>query len=140
MAARKYPYSDMEPKEESMLGINIDDVINVLISIRPQLIAIGVALVLALIVTVAVNRRTVASQAVRKLVHAETWIAAAIATIVAVSLMLFGPLSTMLSLVGGSAARLDESTIRRANDFAVQIERTRCTAAPVPAHSMTSTR
>lgn len=52
-----------------MLGINIDDVLAVIQSIRPQLIAVVVALVLAIAVTVAVNRKTVVSQSTRKLAH-----------------------------------------------------------------------
>ncbi|NMM94410.1 glycoside hydrolase family 3 N-terminal domain-containing protein [Bifidobacterium oedipodis] len=105
-----------------MLGINIADVINVIVSLRSQLIAIGVALAIALLVTIIINKRTVKEQSVRKLVHSETWIAAAVAVIVAVSMMLFGPLSTTLSLLSGGG-RLSEETMARANDMAVDIQR-----------------
>lgn len=54
-----------------MLSINWDDVINVIVSVMPMLIAIVVVLALAVILTVAVNRRTVKDTAVRKLVHAD---------------------------------------------------------------------
>ena len=46
-----------------MLGINWSDVMNVIMSVLPQLIVIGVVLVLAIIVTVAVNKKTVADTA-----------------------------------------------------------------------------
>ncbi|MBW3082784.1 beta-glucosidase [Bifidobacterium phasiani] len=105
-----------------MIGINIADVINVLASLRTQLIVIGVALGVALVVTAAVNRRTVADKAVRKLVHAEVWIAAAVAAIVAVSMMLFGPLSTTLSLLSGGG-QLSQQTMDRANELAGDIQR-----------------
>ncbi|NEG90416.1 glycoside hydrolase family 3 N-terminal domain-containing protein [Bifidobacterium aerophilum] len=105
-----------------MLEINMEDVVNVIASVRMQLIAVAVALVLALVLTIAVNRRTVRETSVRKLAHAQTWIVAVIAMIVAVSTMLFGPLNTMLSLLGGSDG-LSEETIARSKDLAVDIER-----------------
>ena len=42
-----------------MLDINWSDVVNVITSIAPYLIAIGIVLVVAIAVTVAVNKRTV---------------------------------------------------------------------------------
>ena len=73
-----------------MLGINIDDVLAVIQSIRPQLIAVVVALVLAIAVTVAVNRKTVVSQSTRKLAHSTVWVAAVAAITVCINLMLTG--------------------------------------------------
>lgn len=52
-----------------MLEINMDDVIAVVQSIQTELIAFTVFLVLAIVVTVAVNRRTVRNTAARKLTH-----------------------------------------------------------------------
>ena len=49
-----------------MLQINMADVMNVLGSLTPYLIAIGVLFVLALIITFAVNRKTVKEIATRK--------------------------------------------------------------------------
>ena len=105
-----------------MLGINIQDVISTLESVKTQLIAIAVVLVLAVVLTIAVNRRTVGEKAVRKLVHAQTWIVALIASVVAISTMLFGPLNTMLSLLSGSGS-LTQETIAQTEDLAVEIER-----------------
>lgn len=51
---------------ETILEINMDDVIAVVQSIQAGLIAIAVFLVLAIVVTVSVNRRTVQNTATRK--------------------------------------------------------------------------
>ncbi len=59
-----------------MLQINMADVMNVLGSLTPYLIAIGVLFVLALIITFAVNRKTVKEIATRKIIHSESWIVA----------------------------------------------------------------
>lgn len=74
-----------------MLDINWSDVVNVITSIAPYLIAIGIVLVVAIAVTVAVNKRTVKAVAVRKLAHSETWLMALVASVVAIMLMLYGP-------------------------------------------------
>lgn len=52
-----------------MLEINMDDVIAVIQSITPQLIAVAVALMLGIIVTIAINKKTVTNQGMRKLVR-----------------------------------------------------------------------
>ncbi|OZG67551.1 hypothetical protein [Bifidobacterium eulemuris] len=64
-----------------MLSINWSDVINVLTSVAPHLIAIGIALIIGIVVTVAVNTRTVRATSVRKLVHGETWLAVLVAVV-----------------------------------------------------------
>lgn len=105
-----------------MLDINWSDVISTIESVRTQLIVVGVALVVALLVTFAVNRRTVKDVSVRKFARSQTWIVAAVAIIAAISSMLFGPLSTMLSLLSGSGAPSEQS-ISRTGDLAVDIQR-----------------
>ncbi|RSX57204.1 glycoside hydrolase family 3 N-terminal domain-containing protein [Bifidobacterium samirii] len=105
-----------------MLEINFADVITTLESIRPQLIALGVIIVLAAVVRAATGRRVIRDAAVRAFAHAQTWIVAAIAVAVTVSVMLFGPLNTMLSLMSGSGA-LTEDTIARTKELASDIER-----------------
>ncbi|MFR2314352.1 MAG: hypothetical protein ACLS6O_07930 [Bifidobacterium sp.] len=52
-----------------MLQINMADVMNVIGSLTPYLIAIGVLFVLALIITFAVNKKTVKEVATRKIIH-----------------------------------------------------------------------
>ena len=73
-----------------MLSINWSDVMAVIQSIVPQLVVIGAFLVLALVLTIAVNKRTVKDWAVRKLVHSAGWIAACTALIISVGTMLYG--------------------------------------------------
>ena len=105
-----------------MLGINMADVINVLMSVLPQLIAIGVVLVLAIIVTVAVNKKTVADTATRKLIHSESWLVFLVAAVVSVSMMLFGPLATLLNSATATKYTLSEETISNASDLAKEIQ------------------
>ena len=106
-----------------MLEINMDDVIAVIQSIRPQLIAIVVALLLGIIVTIAVNKKTVANQAARKLVHSTSWVVVAIAAIVSLSMALTGPLSSMLTMATATKHELTQKTIDKTNKLAVDIER-----------------
>lgn len=106
-----------------MLEINMDDVIAVIQSIRPQLIAIVVALVLALAITFAVNRRTIADRGVRKLVHSTSWVAVGVAALASVSIMLTGPLNSMITMATADKHELSEATIAKTNELAVNIER-----------------
>ncbi|WP_240544189.1 hypothetical protein [Bifidobacterium sp. SO4] len=80
-----------------MLQINMADVLNVIGSLTPYLIAIGVLLVLAIVITFAVNKKTVKAVANRKLIHSESWLVALVGVVVAVSMMLSGPLATLLN-------------------------------------------
>lgn len=105
-----------------MLGINMSDVMNVLTSVLPQLIAIGVVLVLAIIVTVAVNKKTVQDVAARKLIHSESWLVFLVAAVVAVSMMLFGPLATLLNNATATKYELSQDTVSAAEDLAVEVQ------------------
>ena len=67
-----------------MLEINMDDVIAVIQSITPQLIAVAVALMLGIIVTIAINKKTVTNQGMRKLVRSTSWVVVATAAIVSI--------------------------------------------------------
>ncbi|MBW3090094.1 glycoside hydrolase family 3 N-terminal domain-containing protein [Bifidobacterium miconisargentati] len=106
-----------------MIDINWSDVINVLRSVTPHLIAVGIVLLLALIVTVAVNRRTVQQVAVRKLVHSQAWLVAFVAFLVAVSMMLFGPLSTLLTSATAEKHVLSSTTEAQAKKLGVEVQR-----------------
>lgn len=55
-----------------MLQINMADVMNVVGSLVPYLVVIGVLLVLAIIITFAVNKKTVKNVGSRKLIHSES--------------------------------------------------------------------
>lgn len=106
-----------------MLGINWSDVMNVVMSVLPQLIVIGVVLVLAIIVTVAVNKKTVADTATRKLIHSESWLVFLVAAVVSVSMMLFGPLATLLNNATAVKYELTQETVDTAEDLAVEVQR-----------------
>ncbi|OZG60673.1 beta-glucosidase-related glycosidase [Bifidobacterium lemurum] len=105
-----------------MIGINISDVISVLQSVMPQLIAIGVAIILATIVTLAVNRRSVRNVAVRKLVHSQSWLMVLVASTIAVCMMLFGPLATLLNNASITRYQLSQDTVADANVLAEDVQ------------------
>ncbi len=105
-----------------MLGINMSDVINVLVSLAPQLIAIGVVLVLAIILTFAVNKKTVKNAATRKLIHAESWLVFMVAAVVSVVMMLYGPLATLLNNATAEAYELSDETVAAAEELAVEVQ------------------
>ena len=105
-----------------MLEINMDDVIAVVQSVAPQLIVIVVALLAAIVATVAVNRRTMASEKGRKLTHSLAWIAAAVVTVASVNSMLMGPLNSMITMATAERHELSQETIDKTNQLAVSIE------------------
>ena len=90
-----------------MLAINMDDVINVLNSCKPYLIALGVVLALAIVVTVACMKL---NKPVKKLVRKEAWIAFLLAVVVIVNLICFIPMSSMISLAMGNGTITDETS------------------------------
>lgn len=105
-----------------MLQINMADVMNVIGSLTPYLIAIGVLFALALIITFAVNKKTVKDVATRKIVHSESWLVALVGIVVAVSMMLTGPLSTLLNNATTTKYMLSDATVSKANELAKDVQ------------------
>ena len=105
-----------------MLQINMADVMNVIGSLTPYLIAIGVLFVLALIITFAVNKKTVKEVATRKIIHSESWLVALVGIVVAVSMMLSGPLSTLLNNATATKYMLSDATVSKANELAKEVQ------------------
>lgn len=105
-----------------MLQINMADVMNVIGSLTPYLIAIGVLFALALIITFAVNKKTVKEVATRKIVHSESWLVALVGIVVAVSMMLTGPLSTLLNNATITKYTLSDATVSKANELAKEVQ------------------
>ncbi|WEV64089.1 glycoside hydrolase family 3 N-terminal domain-containing protein [Bifidobacterium sp. ESL0732] len=105
-----------------MLGINMDDVIAVVHSLVPYLVAIGVLLIVAIIITAAANRKTLSDTGVRKMVHNQTWIVALVGIVVAVSMILTGPVQTLLNNASTPKQQLTQNTIKKTNGLAVNIE------------------
>ncbi|WP_311375273.1 glycoside hydrolase family 3 C-terminal domain-containing protein [Alloscardovia omnicolens] len=104
-----------------MFSISMEDVYKMLETMRGQLIALGVILALAIIITVAVNKKTIKNTAARKLIHSQSWIIAAVGVILSVSMILFGPLYSTLNLMSGSG-KLTQPTIKAAKQLAENIE------------------
>ncbi len=105
-----------------MLQINMADVMNVIGSLTPYLIAIGVLFALALIITFAVNKKTVKEVATREIVHSESWLVALVGIVVAVSMMLTGPLSTLLNNATITKYTLSDATVSKANELAKDVQ------------------
>ena len=105
-----------------MLQINMADVMNVIGSLTPYLIAIGVLFALALIITFAVNKKTVKEVATRKIVHSESWLVALVGIVVAVFMMLTGPLSTLLNNATITKYTLSDATVSKANELAKDVQ------------------
>lgn len=105
-----------------MLQINMADVVAVLQSLIPYIVAAGIVLVLALIVTVAVNKTTLKDRGLRKLVHSQTWIVALIGIVVAVSMMLTGPMATLLNNATITKYQLSDRTVSQANELAKNVQ------------------
>lgn len=90
-----------------MLAINMDDVMNVLKSCLPYLIGIGIALVAAVIVTLAVMKL---KKNKKKLIRKEAWIAFLMAVVILVNLICFIPMSSMISLATGNGTIAKETS------------------------------
>lgn len=105
-----------------MLQINMADVMNVIGSLTPYLIAIGVIFVLALIITFAVNKKTVKEVATRKIIHSESWLVALVGIVVAVSMMLSGPMATLLNNATLTKYMLSDATVSKANELAKEVQ------------------
>ena len=99
-----------------MLSINMDDVLNVLTSIRSYLIAIGVIIAIAVVLMIAVMKL---NKPVKKLVRGTALVAMLTGIVVCVNMICSGPMSTMLDLVSGSGTisktTSDETTVLAQN-------------------------
>ena len=84
-----------------MLSINWSDVWKMVESIKVLFIVIGVALALAIIVSLAVFKM---GKPARKLTRSTAWVAALIAVVVAVVSMMYGGFKTVLDLAAGTGS------------------------------------
>lgn len=90
-----------------MLSINMDDVINVINSIKPQLIVLAFA-VIAVIIVMAVVRKL--DRPLRRLVRGEAIVALLLAVLIIVNSICTGPMSSMLDLVSATSYLQEETT------------------------------
>ena len=102
-----------------MLAINLEDVVNVLNAVKPYLIALAAALVLALVVIAAAGRLP---RPRRFLVRGQAGLALALAAAVIVNLICFGPMSTMIALATGSGS-ISGETAEQAKRLCQEIAR-----------------
>ena len=100
-----------------MLSINMDDVLNVISSIRPYLIAIGIIIALAVACMVAVMKM---KKPVKRLVRGTALVAMILGICVSVNMICTGPMRTMLDLVSGSGT-ISKETSDEATLLAQQI-------------------
>lgn len=105
-----------------MFSVNLSDVVAVLKSLIPQLVVIGVFLILALLITIAVNKHTVKNVANRKMIHSQSWLVAFVAVVAALATMLLGPLSNLITK-STSKHELQPATVAAARNLAEDIQR-----------------
>ncbi|MCX8673613.1 glycoside hydrolase family 3 C-terminal domain-containing protein [Bifidobacterium sp. B4001] len=105
-----------------MFSVNLSDVVAVLKSLIPQLVVIGVFLVLALLITIAVNKHTVKTVANRKMIHSQSWLVAFVAVVAALATMLLGPLSNLITK-STNKHELQPATVAAARNLAEDIQR-----------------
>lgn len=87
-----------------MLSINMEDVINVLNTLKPYLIALGVVVVLALIAIIACLKLP---KPRKFLIRTQAGAALLLAVAIIANLICFGPMSSMISLATGSGTIAD---------------------------------
>ena len=92
---------DAGKRTSTLLSINWSDVWKMVESIKVPLIVIGVALTLAIIVSLAVFKM---GKPARKLTRSRAWVAALVAVVVAVVSMMYGGFKTVLDLAAGTAS------------------------------------
>lgn len=89
-----------------MLQINMQDVVNVLNTVRPYLIVAAIALVAAIIITIAVRKMKVSK---KRLVRKSTWICFVLILVIILNMVASGPMYSMISLATGKGTITDES-------------------------------
>ena len=101
-----------------MLGINMNDVLTTLGLLQNHLIAIGICLVLAIIVTIAAVK---IKKPARGLVRGTAWVAFILALVLVVNLILTGPMYSMVSMVFKKSGDISEQSIKTAQDLCEDI-------------------
>lgn len=100
-----------------MLDINWGDVVNILNTCKPYLIALAIVAVLALVVVVAAKKMQARK---RKLVRSEAGIAFLLALVLVVNGICFGPMSSIISLAMGNGT-IDDETVKESEDACEEI-------------------
>ncbi len=90
-----------------MLSINMDDVINVINSIKIQLIVLGIVLAAFIIIMIVVRRF---DKPKKRLIRGEALVALLLAVLIIVNSICTGPMSSMLDLVSATSYLQEETT------------------------------
>ncbi len=90
-------------------GININDVISVMQTLSKELTILGVALVLALVATVAVGFVKALNKPMKKLIRGNAWLAFLLVAVLVVNLIITGPMYSIISLAMGDGSISEES-------------------------------
>ena len=102
----------MEEGGKSMLGINMDDVLTTLNLLKPQLITIGVLLLVAIVITIVAVK---IKKPTRGLVRVSAWVCFLLALVLIVNQILTGPMYSMVSMVFGKSGDISQESITNAS-------------------------
>ena len=89
-----------------MLDINWSDVENILNLCKPYLITLGVLILVAIVLQIAVRKL---KQPARLLVRSQAFVACVIAVVTVANLICYGPLNTIVTLASGSGTIAEET-------------------------------
>ena len=102
-----------------MLAINFDDVLNVLNTLKPYLIVLGIIIVCWIILRIVVGK-AMKKQPAKRRTKACLLVALLAGICIVVNMICTGPMSTMLDLISGSGT-ISKATSDKATEVAVQI-------------------
>ena len=89
-----------------MLAVNMADVISVVKSVAPYLVAIATLFIAAIVVMFITRKK---KTAFKKLARSVSWLIFGLGTLFSINLMLNGPLKTMITLATGRGVITEES-------------------------------
>ncbi|MBM6700412.1 fibronectin type III-like domain-contianing protein [Bifidobacterium pullorum subsp. saeculare] len=101
-----------------MVGINMEDVIGVLDTIKWYLVALGVLLVIAIAVIVGAHW---IRKPMRGLVRGNAVLGAVVSVVVVVNLVILIPMSTLIGMALGKSQTVSEATTQQAKELSQQI-------------------
>ena len=103
-----------------MINLNMSDVVRVLQSCEPQLIALGIVAVLVILAAICCRKR---SKALKHLIRSEAAVAFVLALTVVANVICVGPMSTLLSLVTGGSGTIPDEITEQTNEHTREIAR-----------------
>ena len=104
------------------MGVNLDDVADVVNNCIPQLIFFGVVVATAIIVLIAMAVNKKLAKPTKFMVRAQSGLAVLLAFGIMLNLVAFGPMSTMLDLVTGNGT-ITKNLVQRPTPCAPRLPR-----------------